>query len=297
MPYQSSVRLDVCRTAATVTAERRRAGVIGESVGVAHHSAHRLGQLELVDLVLHVGHAVASDGVEDLLRLLCHSLLNGSSVDRAIVVDRVNAALCSATAFCKLGLRLVETLLDGRAELACLVERLIAEAADRIVILSRIIACMTCSGFVWRIMLTACIADCKGFGFCAPPNRLLAIVDRLPQVLHRCIELVTRHILLCRLGLVFNRLKCKSTDSRETGTIRAFNIHDVVVCVEQGHDGVGRHLVCLGPVHTSDMDQLHTLLHLSALLKLLHLVHCKLLRCADRLICVVVTEHHAFSNH
>lgn len=42
MPYRSSVRLDVCRTAATVTAERRRASVIGEGVGVAHHSAHRL---------------------------------------------------------------------------------------------------------------------------------------------------------------------------------------------------------------------------------------------------------------
>lgn len=55
-------------------------------------------------------------------------------------------------------------------------------------------------------------------------------------------------------GLVFNRLKCKSTDGRKTGTIRAFNIHDVVVCTEQGHDGVGRHLVCLGPVHTSDTD-------------------------------------------
>lgn len=51
------------------------------------------------------------------------------------------------------------------------------------------------------------------------------------------------------------------------------------------------------PVHTSDTDQLHPLLHLGTLLKLLHLVHCKLLWCADRLICVVVTEHHAFSDH
>lgn len=79
-------------------------------------------------------------------------------------------------------------------------------------------------------------------------------------------------------------------------TIRAFNIHDVVICVEQGHDGVGRHLVCLGPVHARDTDQLHPLLHLGALLKLLHLAHGELLRCADRLIRIIVTEHHAFSN-
>lgn len=51
-------------------------------------------------------------------------------------------------------------------------------------------------------MLTACIADCKGFGFRAPPNRLLAIADRLPQVLHRRIEFATCHVLPRRFGLV-----------------------------------------------------------------------------------------------
>ena len=136
MPYRSSVRLDVCHTAATVTTERRRASVICEGVGVAYYATHRLGQLELVDLVLHVGHAVAGDGVEDLLCLLCHSLLGGSGVDRAVIIDGVDTALCSAAAFCELRLRLVKTLLNGRAELACLVERLIAETADRIVILA-----------------------------------------------------------------------------------------------------------------------------------------------------------------
>ena len=39
-----------------------------------------------------------------------------------------------------------------------------------------------------------------------------------------------------RLPAIADRLESKSTDSRETGTIRAFNIHDVVVCVEQGHE-------------------------------------------------------------
>ena len=103
MPYRSNIRLDVCRTAATVTTERRRASVIGEGVGVAYNATHRLGQLELVDLVLHVGHAVAGDGVKDLLRLLCHSLLDGSGVDRAIVIDGIDTALGGTAAICKLG--------------------------------------------------------------------------------------------------------------------------------------------------------------------------------------------------
>ena len=46
----SNVRLDICRTAAAVTTERARAGVVGEGVRVAHHSAERLGQLELAGL-------------------------------------------------------------------------------------------------------------------------------------------------------------------------------------------------------------------------------------------------------
>ena len=105
MPYRSNVRLDICRTATAVTAERARAGVIGEGVGVAYHATHCLGQLELVDLVLHVGHAVAGDGVEDLLRLLGHSLLDCSSVDRAVVIDRVDTALGGTAAVCELGLQ------------------------------------------------------------------------------------------------------------------------------------------------------------------------------------------------
>lgn len=189
-----NVRLDICRTAAAITTERARAGVVGEGVGVAHRSAHRPGQLELVDLVLHVGHAVAGDGVEDLLRLLGHSLL-----------------------------------------------------------------------------------DCSGFGLGVPPNRLLAIVDRLPQMLHRCIEFITCHVLPHPVWLVFDRLKCKSTDGRKTGAIRAFNIHDVVICVERGRDGIGRHLVCLGPVKARGTDQLHSLLH-------------------SRLHLGALLKHHAFSN-
>lgn len=50
------------------------------------------------------------------------------------------------------------------------------------------------------------------------------------------------------------------------------------------------------PVHARDTDQLHSRLHLGALLKLLHLIHGESLWCADRLIRVVVTKHHAFSN-
>lgn len=100
-----NVRLDICRTAAAITTERARAGVVGEGVGVAYHATHRLGQLELVDLVLHVGHAVADDGVEDLLRLLGHSLLDGSGVDRAVVIDGVDTALGGAAAICQLGLQ------------------------------------------------------------------------------------------------------------------------------------------------------------------------------------------------
>ena len=137
MPYRSNVRLDVCRTAAAVTAERARAGVVGEGVGVAHHSAHRLGQLELVDLVLHVDHAVAGDCVEDLLRLLGYSLLDCSGIDGAVVVDRVDTALSGAAAICQLGLHLVKAILDSRTELAGLFKRLIAETADRVVVLTR----------------------------------------------------------------------------------------------------------------------------------------------------------------
>lgn len=133
----SNVRLDICRTAAAVTTERARASVVGEGVRVAHHSAERLGQLELVDLVLHVGHAVAGDGIEDLLRLLSHSLLNCSGVDRAVVIDGVDTALSGAAAICQLGLHLVKAILDSRTELAGLFKRLIAETADRVVVLTR----------------------------------------------------------------------------------------------------------------------------------------------------------------
>ena len=133
----SNVRLDICRTAAAVTTERARASVVGEGVRVAHHSAERLGQLELVDLVLHVGHAVAGDGIEDLLRLLSHSLLDCSGVDRAVVIDGVDTALSGAAAICQLGLHLVKAILDSRTELAGLFKRLIAETADRVVVLTR----------------------------------------------------------------------------------------------------------------------------------------------------------------
>ena len=59
---------------------------------------------------------------------------------------------------------------------------------------------------------------------------------------------VWRTFCACGVGFPIGR-KAKSTDGRKTGTIRAFNMHDVVICVERGHDGVGRHSVCLGPVH------------------------------------------------
>lgn len=146
---------------------------------------------------------------------------------------------------------------------------------------------------------TAAMAAWNGLlacGFALLPNRLLAIADRLLQLRQGVVELFTGYILLRLRSRVLDRLESKSTDGRKTGAIRAFNIHDVVICVEQGHDGFGRHLVCLGPVHARDTDQLHSRLHLGALLKLLHLIHGELSWCADRLIHVVVTKHHAFSN-
>lgn len=91
MPYRSNVRLDICRTAAAVTAERARAGVVGEGVRVSHRSAGRPGRLEPVDLVPH---------------LLGHSLLDCSGVDRAVVIDGVDTALSGAAAICQLGLRI-----------------------------------------------------------------------------------------------------------------------------------------------------------------------------------------------
>lgn len=134
MPYRSNVRLDVCRTAATVTAERRRAGVIGEGVGVAHHSAHRLGQLELVDLVLHVSHAVTRDGVEDLLRLLGHSLLDGSGVDRAVVIDGVDTTLGGAAAVCELGRQRIVAVFDGILRLREVTEVLVADRREALIL-------------------------------------------------------------------------------------------------------------------------------------------------------------------
>lgn len=126
-----NVRLDVCRTAAaTVTAERRWAGVVCKRVRVAHHSAHRLGQLELVDLVLHVSHAVASDGVEDLLRLLGHSLLDCSGVDRAVVIDGVDTTLGSAAAVCELGRQRVVAVLNGVLRLREVAEVLVADRCE-----------------------------------------------------------------------------------------------------------------------------------------------------------------------
>ena len=130
MPYRSNVRLDVCHTAAAITAERRRASVIGEGVGVAYHTTHRLGQLELVDLVLHVGHAVAGDCVEDLLRLLGHSLLDCSSVDRAVVIDGVDTALGGAAAICQLGRQRVVTVFDSILRLREVAEVLVADSRE-----------------------------------------------------------------------------------------------------------------------------------------------------------------------
>lgn len=125
-----NVRLDICRTAAAVTAERARTGVVGEGVGVAYHTTHRLGQLELVDLVLHVGHAVTSDCVEDLLRLLGHSLLDCSSVDRAVVIDGVDTTLGGAAAVCELGRQRVVAVFDGILRLREVAEVLVADRRE-----------------------------------------------------------------------------------------------------------------------------------------------------------------------
>lgn len=130
MPYRSNVRLDVCRTAAAVTAERARAGVVGEGVGVAYHTTHRLGQLELVDLVLHVGHAVAGDGVEDLLRLLGDGLLNRGGIDGAVVIDGVDTTLGGAAAICQLGRQRVVAVFDGILRLREVAEVLVADRRE-----------------------------------------------------------------------------------------------------------------------------------------------------------------------
>ena len=90
--------LDVA-AAVAAAAERIAASVVRKTIRIADNTLHGLGQLKLVDLVLHVCHAVARDDVEDLLGLLHHIGVDSRGVERGIEVDLVDGTELLAAAF------------------------------------------------------------------------------------------------------------------------------------------------------------------------------------------------------
>ena len=81
---------------AAATEEWAGACAVCDGIGIAHHTAQGSLQLQLIDLGLHICHAVAADGVQDLLCAALLGLDNVAGVDSAIVVDAVNAPLDGA---------------------------------------------------------------------------------------------------------------------------------------------------------------------------------------------------------
>ena len=103
---------------------RHDAVAVGRGAGDA---AQRCLQLKLVDLVLHVRHAVARDGVEDLLRLRGGVGVDARGVERAIVVDAVDAAEDVAAAL----LLTRKALGRGSLQIAQLAEDVVIAVLDR----------------------------------------------------------------------------------------------------------------------------------------------------------------------
>ena len=83
-------QLDVAGVAAAAE-EGAGACAIGDGIGVANYTAQSCLQLQIVDLSLHICHAVAADSVQDLLGAPLLGLNDVAGVDSAIVIDAVNA--------------------------------------------------------------------------------------------------------------------------------------------------------------------------------------------------------------
>lgn len=75
---------------ASASEDRREgAGAVGPRLREFQHTRRRVLELQGVDLILHVSHAVAADCVQNLLGLRCRVL-----VDRRSVQGRFVAVLC-----------------------------------------------------------------------------------------------------------------------------------------------------------------------------------------------------------
>ena len=90
MPHRytaSRARLisDVAGVAAGIAATKEGAGscVVGDGIGIANYTAQSSLQLQLIDLVLHIGHAIAADGIQDLLSAPLLGLNDVAGVDIA----------------------------------------------------------------------------------------------------------------------------------------------------------------------------------------------------------------------
>ena len=87
---------------AAATEEGAGACAVGDGVWIADHTAQGSLQLQLIDLALHICHAVAADGIQNLLGAALLGLDDVAGVDSAVVVDAVNATLDGAAAVCQL---------------------------------------------------------------------------------------------------------------------------------------------------------------------------------------------------
>ena len=101
---------DIAGVAAGITAtkEGTDACIVGDGIGIADHTAQRCLQLQLIDLVLHILHPVAADGIQNLLGAPLLGLYDVARVDSAVVVDAVNGSLGGAAALSQLGLHCVK---------------------------------------------------------------------------------------------------------------------------------------------------------------------------------------------
>lgn len=149
----------------TVAAEAPEKGIAGTCEsrrrGIAHYAAQRGLKLELIDLILHISHAIAAKCIEHLLDARRGIGIDSGSIHCAVVIYAIYRALCSAATVSDLALDLIGLPECAVAETAngiiclpgngCLI---VAEPADGIFEIIKI-HCIAQSGFRYRLTASA----------------------------------------------------------------------------------------------------------------------------------------------